>query len=221
MKAQEHHITVGRTARYYTLGDPAGDLEQVWFVCHGHTYLASRFIRFFRVLDNGHRLIVAPEGLSRFYVDHNARRVGASWMTCEDRLSEISDYVSYLDELYRRVFETLDRGSVEVHVLGFSQGAATAARWTALGSSSVDKLTLWAGLVPPDLDLSSCGLMLDRAKLKIVLAEADEYVDPEETREMETRLLKHGVSHDLIRFDGGHVLDQSLLQQLALSRNGG
>ena len=120
MPPQEHHLNVSRTARYYTIGDLENKPSEVWIVLHGHTYLAKRFIRYFRVLEDDRRLIVAPEGLSRFYVNHEARRVGASWMTREDRLNEIADYVNYLDELYRHLFETLEQMSehlfVQIHV---------------------------------------------------------------------------------------------------------
>jgi len=215
MPPREHHISVTRTARYYTLGNIDNDLSEVWFVLHGHTYLAKHFIRYFRVLEDPRRLIVAPEGLSRFYVNHEERRVGASWMTSEDRLREISDYVNYLDELYRHVFATLDRATVKVHVLGFSQGAATACRWVVQGRAKVDRLTIWAGLVPPDLDLATGGERLRDARLTIVLGDHDEYVDVTEATEQEASLRDLGILHEFIRFDGGHVLVNDLLLRLA------
>lgn len=92
--AEEHHLTVERTARYWTLGE-AESAEEVWVVLHGYKQLARRFIRRFKPLDNGRRLIVAPEGLSRFYVSPSEGRhgvasvVGATWMTREDRRAEI------------------------------------------------------------------------------------------------------------------------------------
>src|SRR5213595_2848351 len=87
--------------------------------------LAARFLEKLRVLDDGHRYLVAPEGLSRFYLSESPteRRVGASWMTREDRLAEIEDYVRYLDAVYADVFGFLDRALVTAHALGFSQGA--------------------------------------------------------------------------------------------------
>src|SRR6476469_3720019 len=101
-----HSTVVPRTARYYTLGPTHGFPRELWFVCHGYGQLASRFLRQFAPLDDGTRLIVAPEALSRYYLDPVAERrhqreprVGASWMTREDRFAEIVDYVSYLDQL--------------------------------------------------------------------------------------------------------------------------
>src|SRR5438270_687393 len=66
---KENNLTVKRTARYFTLGDASGELEEVWIVCHGMGQLGAYFIKNFIPIDNGRRLIVAPEALSRFYLD--------------------------------------------------------------------------------------------------------------------------------------------------------
>src|SRR5207302_9410481 len=102
-----------------------------------HDALPIWFLEKLRVLDDGRRHLVAPEGLSRFYLTESPteRRVGATWMTREDRLAEIDDSVRYLDAVYDDVFGRIDRARVTVHALGFSQGAATVSRWTALGKS--------------------------------------------------------------------------------------
>ncbi len=100
-------IRVPRTARYRVLGDPERAAE-VWFVLHGYGQLAERFVARFQALPGlaeGTRAVVAPEALSRFYLDvgggeHGADSpVGATWMTREDREHEIRDYVEYLDRL--------------------------------------------------------------------------------------------------------------------------
>src|SRR6266699_129357 len=139
---QEHRLAVSRTARYFTLGENSGAVGEVWFACHGYGQLAARFLEKFRVLDDGRRYLVAPEGLSRFYLTESPaeRRVGASWMTREDRLREIEDYICYLDAVYDDVFGSVDRAGVTVHALGFSQGAATVSRWTGLGKAQIDRL---------------------------------------------------------------------------------
>src|SRR4029077_15895909 len=122
LNMDEHHITTRRTARYYTLGQAGPSTREVWFVCHGYGQLAGRFLEKLRVLDDGggRRLLVAPEGLSRFYLSesHAERRVGACWMTREDRLAEIDDYVQYLDAVYAAVFSHLDRTRMTVHAMG-------------------------------------------------------------------------------------------------------
>ena len=214
---KEHHISVKRTARYFALGDPARAGE-VWFACHGYGQLASRFLEKLRVLDDGRRYLVAPEGLSRFYLSESPteRRVGASWMTREDRLAEIEDYVRYLDAVYAEVFGSLDRARVTVHALGYSQGASTVSRWVAMGKVKIDRLTLWGGEFPPDLDLTldSTVSRLRAAHLTLVYGRSDEYITPKVIQTITSRLRQYGIPYDEIPFDGGHELNEAVLRRL-------
>ncbi len=215
----EHHLRVTRTARYFTLGDPSGEVAQVWFVCHGYAQLAARFLEKLRVLDDGRRYVVAPEGLSRFYLTESPaeRRVGASWMTREDRLSEIEDYLPYLDAVYDDVFGLVDRSQVTVHALGFSQGAATVSRWTALGKAQIDRLVLWGGEFPPDLDLTLGTVVgrLQSARLSLVYGRSDEFITPKVIAGVTERLRQYGIPYREMPFDGGHELDEGTLRELA------
>src|SRR5262245_18431626 len=75
----EHHLSVARTARYYTVGGEGGDASEtreLWVVCRGYGQLAARFLEPFVPLATPWRRIVAPEGLSRFY--HERARVGVN-----------------------------------------------------------------------------------------------------------------------------------------------
>src|SRR4051812_37021459 len=106
----EHFIEVPRTARYYTIGDTTRASTELWFVLHGFSQLAGNFVQYFADLaTTGSRLVVAPEGLNRFYVNQDTsvpakdRPVGATWMTREDRLNEIRDYVRYFDRLHTAI----------------------------------------------------------------------------------------------------------------------
>lgn len=214
---QEHRLAVSRMARYFTLG--GGEPREVWFACHGYGQLASRFLEKLRVLDDGHRLLVAPEGLSRFYLSESPaeRRVGASWMTREDRLAEIEDYVQYLDAVYADIFGLLDRARVIVHALGFSQGASTVSRWAAMGKARLDRLVLWGGELPPDLDLARgpAGARLRAARLTLVYGRSDEFVTAKVVQTIAARLRRHGIPYNEIPFDGGHEVNEAVLRDLA------
>ena len=216
----EHHLTVQRTARYCTVGDLSAPASDVWIVCHGFAQLAREFIEEFRPIARPGTLIVAPEALNRFYLNRDggragaSARVGATWMTREDRLVEIEDYVRYLDEVGR---ETLDRPGRDVRVtaLGFSQGTATVARWLAHGSARIDRVILWAGLLPPEIDpagparerLVSCDLHLVRGT-------RDELLTANQVAEQAERLTRAGVRVTGLEFDGGHRMDRSTLERL-------
>lgn len=217
---REHHLNVTRTARYVTLGNPAGAVDEVWFVCHGYADLAPSFAQYFTVLDNGCRYVVAPEALSRFYLERPAimhgpgAKIGASWMTREDRMNEISDYVAYLDSLYKHVIQTVGGGLVRVRLLGFSQGAATVCRWIELGAVEAHHLILWGGFVPPELGLDG-NTRLGKLKLSIVAGDADAMADKERMAQEEARLESSGLDYQIIRFEGGHHLDKKVLSELA------
>ena len=135
----EHKINFEYSARYYTLGEISENVEQLWFVCHGHGQLAQYFIRKFEVLNDGKVLIVAPEGLSRYYLEGFRGRVGATWMTKEDRLSDIENYLTYLSEVFNFIKSQL-KSNVQVNFLGFSQGAATISRFATQTDAHFDKL---------------------------------------------------------------------------------
>ncbi|MFQ6046314.1 MAG: alpha/beta hydrolase [Gemmatimonadales bacterium] len=212
---REHRIAVQRSARYYTIGEPGNRLREVWFACHGYGQLARSFARYLTALDDGERMVVVPEGLSRYYVEHESMRVGASWMTREDRLTEIKDYVTYLDRLHEHIFTSVRRDAVKCRVLGFSQGTATVTRWTAFGRVRVDQLILWGGLVPPDLDLEGEGRQLRETNLVFVLGTADEFVTEQAMKQEEQRLRAAAIPFAVRRFNGGHRMDLRTLRALA------
>ena len=216
---QEHHISVTRTARYYTLGEISRGVAEVWFVCHGYGQLAERFIRHFAALDDGTRLVVAPEALARFYLGEVTgpsadRKIGASWMTREDRRSEIDDYVRYLDALFQEVLRRLEPRASRVTALGFSQGAATVSRWATLGKSRVDRLVLWGGELPPDPDLAAVADRLRAVRLTLVYGRQDEYFTSKVIAATEARLREQAIPYEVVVFDGGHELNETALKRL-------
>jgi predicted esterase len=182
-------------------------------VLHGYGQLAQYFIRHFEPIQNGRRLIVAPEALSRYYLPGH-KRVGASWMTREDRLTEIDDYLAYLNTLHDQIFERVDRSRVTVHVLGFSQAGATASRWAALGRVNCDRLILWASDVASDLNLTTHAEALGRLRVTLVVGTEDEYVTPTLLAEQEALLAERHIPYSLHTFAGTHKIDADTLKVL-------
>jgi len=218
--AREHHLTVGRSARYVVLGEPSPAVRELWVALHGYGQLAARFARRCGPLAAPHALVAVPEALSRFYLDapaggtHAAARVGASWMTREDRLAEIGDHVAYLDLLVARLREECD-GEPAVRALGFSQGAATMARWIAFGSTRVERAVAWGGLLPEDLDLAQLAERLDGAPLALVIGDADGHRSLEQVRAQAAAAGERGVVARVVTYAGGHALDAETLAAVA------
>ena len=215
---RQHHLAVVRTARYATLGPDAGGARELWVVLHGQGQLAARFLRHFAALDDGTRLVVAPEALSRHYLDWardasgGPPRVGATWMTRDDREHDIRDYVAYLDAVHAAVTAPL-AGRVPLTVLGFSQGAATASRWAALGAVRADRLICWGGAPAPDVPADATGVR--GARLTIVAGRDDEYATPAAVAQEEARLRASGAVYERLEYEGGHHLDAATLARLA------
>lgn len=220
MEIEPRHLTIERRVRYALLEGRAGEIRQAWFVLHGYNQLAHRFLRVFGTIADGTRLIVAPEGLHRQYIDHAARTVGASWMTSEDRLTDIEDYVAYLDRLYARTLAGagIDPAEVEVVGLGFSQGVHTLCRWVAFGDARIDRAVLWGATVPPDLDLETHGPALADADLHVVFGDDDEYYGADAIASHEARLRAAGIPFTALGFEGGHRIDAGALRRVAGGR---
>jgi predicted esterase len=218
---EQRHLKVPRSARYAIMGSLEAELSEVWIVCHGHGQLARRFLSRFLPLERPERLFIAPEALSRYYLSPpqggphpSDAPVGASWMTVEDREVEIQDYVEYLDLLYDEIFSLVDRAKVQLWVLGFSQGTATAARWVARGKVDPDRVVLYAGLLPSELDMQRAARLAKRSPLTIVLGTNDEFAKPELIAAQEARLRELRVPHTIIRFEGGHEITPDVLMRL-------
>lgn len=213
----QHRILVERSARYWTLGETRGGQDEAWIVLHGYGQLARRFLRRFEALAGPSRQLVAPEAMSRFYIGSGQgrhgpdARVGATWMTREDREAEIRDYVGYLEALAASVVEPGQR----VTVLGFSQGVATAWRWVANGSvPGLERLVAWAGTLPPDLDMERAKRAVRGAEVVLVSGERDRTVPPEVTADAASRLEGAGISFRALRYPGGHEIDEATLLRI-------
>lgn len=205
------HITVPRTARVLTGGPPLHGAASLWFGFHGYGQLAEHLAHELRPITD-HRHVVVPEGLSRFYLKAGRGPVGASWMTRADRDAEIADYVRYLDA----VRDALEPGAVPLRLLGFSQGAATACRWAALSAGGPpDRVVLWGGAPPPDLDWAHAAARLAGTRFILVNGTADPAMPPATVAGAAERLRGHGLAAEVVWFDGGHHLHARTLTRIA------
>ncbi len=212
---QSRAITVPKTARFVTLGQPTQALKQVWYVFHGYGQLATEFLQEFAYIADGSRYFIAPEGLSRFYCSGISGKVGASWMTREDRLDEISDYLNYTNAVYEKVTRELPDQDIKKVLFGFSQGVSTMCRWLEQVSIEADRLILWAGTIPAELDLWKIKAHYPELQVYLVVGTQDPYAEPGIIKEDEARLEKAELHYRKIRFDGKHELHPPTLRKLS------
>lgn len=208
---QSHHISVPKTARIFSTGE-IETAENVLFVIHGYGQLANYFIRHFESLAAEKKIcVIAPEGLSRFYMAGFNGKVGASWMTKEDREWEIQDQKVYLEQIYAHFFA--QNPHAKFHLLGFSQGVATAWRWLCNGEAKFSSFTLWAGECPREFPESILN-KLQKMDFYHVHALQDEFI-PVAAAEAQYQFLKnHFPQIQSLHFDGKHTMNPELLAHI-------
>ena len=200
-----------KTYRYEII-NPSQSPKMVIYVLHGYGQLAKFFIRKFQHLSKD-IMIVAPEGMHRFYLKQSSGRVGASWMTKEARESDITDTINWLNVLDKQISEQY---SITKRILiGFSQGGATAARWETLGTVSFDEMVLWACVFPPDLELNT-----EASRVKnpyFVIGDKDEFY----TSDQQGKLINYyeNMGFKCITYEGKHDVDDETLNEIIRQMN--
>lgn len=208
-----HKITIPRTAHYYTLGEPTKNTRRLWIVCHGYGQLARTFLRRFAGLDDGQTLVVAPEGLSKFYWEGYTGHPVASWMTREHRLDEIEDYCNFLQAVYEKYLPQL-ADDVQVTLLGFSQGTATITRWLMRDFVRYDHLVLWAGALPDDLDFAQHADFFNAKKMIFAYGKQDPFITEKRLDMMRGLLQKNQLRFEELVFDGEHTVEPDALAKV-------
>jgi predicted esterase len=202
-RTMEKHYTAQKTYRY-EIQEQAH--EHLLIALHGYGQLAKFFLRKFRGLQSKGR-VVAPEGPHRFYLQGSSGRVGASWMTKEARELDIQDNLVGLNALLSELQKSYS--PKRITLLGFSQGAATAARWYQQNPSAFEQLILWAAVFPPDID---AGSFPTKKPLHFVLGTQDEYYQGEAAQQ----LLRHyqSMGFKVHTYAGKHDIDGEVLKRL-------
>lgn len=204
----EHFIRIQKTARYFAKGRPSS--KKLLIALHGYGQLAQYFIRKFSDLDESW-YVVAPEGLHRFYMSGSSGRVGASWMTKEAREQDIEDNLNWLKQLIKQL--TSENTYEQIVLLGFSQGAATAARYFYQAAFPVDRLIIWASVFPPDIDKDQIFEKHESTgKNVFVLGNEDIFFNVDQQKEAMRFFDELGF--ETVEFEGKHDIDAKTLSYI-------
>jgi len=209
---KEHHIKIAKTAHYYTLGEPGPHIKKCWISTHGYGQLASEFLKDFKLLEAEDTLVIAPEGLSRFYWGGFVGPVVSSWMTSKDRLDEIEDYCTFIQGLYDTYIPQLSP-DVQINLLGFSQGTATQCRWIHRNRPFHHRLILWAGLLPDDLDFRPMKDYFSSKEIFFVYGTLDRFLTPERLEWQRSFAQQNSIDYTEIPFEGKHKIHEVTLGQ--------
>lgn len=210
-------LQIEKKARYFQLGNPGNDTSIVWVVLHGYGMLSEFFIKKFKKLENKNTLILAPEALNRFYIDTNYGRVGASWMTKDERQDDIKENIKYLNTLMDQIIKEIGHNRLKINVLGFSQGGATACRWLFKSGLKFENLIMWAGDIPKDTLTEENRLKWSNMNTHLVMGKKDELIN----EEMKAKFLKlvtdYKLDYKLTLYDGDHRIYPDVLMELIKS----
>lgn len=218
MSLSEQRLSVAVEARYFTLGQLNEQTRYLWLCCHGYGQLARYFGRHFSDLQraNAAHCFVFPEGLSRFYLQGTTGRVGASWMTKEDRQTEIRNQQALFNAVLDHSRSAAGIQPPKLVLLGFSQGVATLARWISRSQIAFHAFVVWAGSFPPELTSADFAYLPSPRTVLSVYGDADPYLS-QEAIVSQAQLLGsiRGFDCHTTRFEGGHHLDAGVLSQIA------
>ena len=226
-----HKVAVERTARYAAAGAELADTTTLWVVFHGYGQLASEFIATFARLAPRSTRVIAPEGLSRFYLElprsdgKHLARTGATWLTRDDREDDLRDALGMLHAVVGQEVDAIleARGDVPViKVLGFSQGVAMSMRWVAdvadrgVPEEGADVAThvLWAGGLAHDVSDDAMRAGWTGTLVQVVVGDKDKFATDSFRRSLRKRIDTVGVHVDEFTFAGGHRLDDEILRRL-------
>jgi predicted esterase len=219
---EEQRLKVARTARWGRIGTIGGATSDIWIALHGYGQLASDFAGSANWVGSPETAFVFPEALQRFYVaepntSHATAPVGASWMTKDARLDDIADNHEYLDDLATVLAKEAPRASLSV--LGFSQGAATGARWAEARVKRgvpLKSLVVWGAFLPPETDVGP-DAPLRATTVRYVCGTRDRWITPDRVASERARLDAASFPYVLQQFEGGHRLDDDALRDALIS----
>lgn len=204
---ERNTFKVQQTARWFKIGASPSEADHVVIVLHGYGQHPAFMLDGFMDLINDPGIsICAPEALSRFYVRGTEGRVGASWMTRDDRLSDISDHLAYLNSWLNSLSIS---PKAQLTLIGFSQGVATAGRWLASGLN-IHQALLHSGTVPVEWHSTDTteAPQFSKSIERFVLfrGDSDSIYSEENHIQAATFLKECGYKVETVEYEGGHKM---------------
>lgn len=229
-EATLHHLTVARTARYATVGAAPADAARLWVAFHGYGQRALDFVGPVAEVVPPDTRVVAPEGLSRFYLDApladggHLARIGATWLTRDDREHELRDALAMVQAVVAREHAAIvaARGRRPVlGVLGFSQGVAMSQRWAVVAHENpslgravqLAAHVLWAGGLAHDVADDAMRAAWRDTPVHAVWGTRDRFATATTVAAQHDRLRTLADTVGRHTFEGGHRLDAALLRE--------
>ncbi|MGB5189705.1 alpha/beta hydrolase [Robiginitalea sp.] len=208
-QSQEKFLSIQASHPYETLNQWTPDTKRVWVVFHGIGYLSRYFLRHFHHLDPRENYIIAPQAPALYYLDQTYTHIGASWLTRENTRLYMDNLLQLLDELWN---------SEKIHtapslvLMGYSQGVSVLCRWIVARKLKCERLLLYAGRVPEELNAEDFEHLAPQTKVDFFLGDKDPFVTSELRAGLKDRMeLLFGDRLEVNEFSGGHTVINSLI----------
>lgn len=209
-----HQISFKSSSSYISYNKLSPKTKSIWFVFHGYGQLSRYFIRRFDVLDKEKNYIIAPQGLSKFYLDKEYKNVGASWLTHEENEIDLLNQQNYLTELFNELKLEIDFSKIKVNFFGFSQGVSVFTRFLMKYDLKLDNLIFWSGWVPDEFFKINKSVIY-KTNIYFVIGNEDQYYDNPILKEyIEKFKIMLDKKVDFNVFNGGHVVDRKILKKI-------
>lgn len=212
MNSTEKEISYKSTNSYSTLNNLTEATKNVWFVCHGMSYLSRYFLKYFKELKPDENYIIAPQAQAKYYIPPAYKHVGASWLTKENTLRETKNVMRYFDAIFEAEHIPNDKNLI---VVGYSQGVSVAMRYVAKRQLQCEQLVLISGGIPKELVVDDYKFLEGKTKITMIYGTQDEYLNDERMQQESNRvaeLFKDEVN--IIPFDGKHIVNVELINNL-------
>ena len=209
MNSTEKEISYTITNSYSTLNELSPSTKNVWFVCHGMGYLSRYFLKYFKNLDPKEHYIIAPQAQSKYYISPKFKHVGASWLTRENTSTETENVMRLFDAIFEQ--EQIPN-SVNLIVMGYSQGVSVAMRYLAKKQLQCSHLILHSGGIPEELTAGDFEYYL--GKTSLIYGTNDEYLDENRIAKERHKAQKLFSNPNIIPFDGIHEVNTKLLSSI-------
>jgi len=212
MGSIKKEISYNTTNSYSTLNTLTGKTKNVWFVCHGIGYLSRYFLKYFDGLNSEENYIIAAQAPSKYYLGSAYKHVGSSWLTKENTATEIENVMNYFDAVLEA--EKLP-SSLNLIVLGYSQGVSVAARFIAKRQLKCTQLIFIAGGIPKELTTEDFTFLTNETKTTFIYGDKDEYIQTNYLVDAKKRFYElFGNDAKIITFDGKHEMPKYLINKI-------
>ncbi|APD05667.1 hypothetical protein UJ101_00114 [Flavobacteriaceae bacterium UJ101] len=196
---------------YHTLSKLTAKTQNIWLAFHGYGELSEKFSKHFELVNLETNYIIVFQAPAKFYLGNDFNHIGASWLTKENHDIEIKNTLHYVDAVMNQ--ELQNYKTITINTLGFSQGVSIMMRWLSYSKQKVNKVVLWAGILPKELhkeDYTS----LSTSKILSVVGNQDHFVTPDIAIEQFSKLTQYFNNHTPITYTGVHRIKRKLLHEI-------